>query len=293
MTDFSAISAKQSQQITVPVQVKIENLPLPEEKTRKVETNQLKSTGFIWLTTHIWARCKQLNLVVIDTLRTAPYFIWVLILRLGSLLLLLSMGIVLIFVGHPTYFGYGVLGFFILIQVVSTCITIKCFVDACRNKQETPYNFGQFVCTVFMEVIVCPLIPFIIGTEHNVYIILITIGFLFLNIIYELNLIFWVFAFFFLGFIGFCEFVYRLAKGELKCPKREPLVLEFKYNLYPYSEILTNEKICAICRAAFQPLEKICCFKCNKSHIFHEECIFTALVTHPLCPLCRQPPIFI
>ena len=263
------------------------------ERFRKIVTKHIKEVGSPWYTVQLWRKIVSTNYSILDKLRVSPYFQFVIVSRLLALTVMLIAGIILVCKSKGSTMVYGILGIYLTTQAICISVNLKCFYDALKNKHETPYNFAQFICTVFLEIIVCPLIPFVTEFRLAIYVDVVMISFFFLNFIYEVNLAAWLIELAFLSLVGAGETVYRLFKGNLKCPQKGPVILECRYRLYPYNESEMKEKICAICRAEFQADEKVCRLQCNSSHIFHEECIFTALVTHPFCPLCRQSPVFL
>lgn len=61
-----------------------------------------------------------------------------------------------------------------------------------------------------------------------------------------------------------------------------------EFNTYSYKSGKSATKECVICLAEYRDKEAVCVSKCDRPHIFHEQCITEWLNMNPVCPICRS-----
>ena len=262
------------------------------EKSRIVNTNEMKSVGNSWFIASLFSRILNENYRFIEYISMIPALYVILAIRLISALVLFAVGIVLFVKTNNGYTAYIVLTIFEALQTALLSIICKSIYESFEVGFERPLTFSLFLCMILLNAIVCPLIPYVIETSLSIIIDIVLIAFACINLVYELNMVLWLILLPIFIIIGLTEYLIRLFKCNLECPTKVKITLECTYKLYPYVESDFSEKICAICRDVFNPTQHVCKLQCNSSHIFHEECIFTALISQTSCPICRRPASF-
>ncbi len=263
------------------------------EKTRILPTVCSRSVGRPWFITKIWDRAMVLNSRFIERIRMVPYLYVVLGVRALAVLLLLVMGVLMFAISSPAVSMYVALVIYILNQLALACVTVRAFYETRDQGFEKVTTFMPFLCMILIDAVLCPIITYLAESSIALIVTLMLLSFFLINLIYELNILAWIFAMPVLGLIALGEAAVRICKCELDCPREERIVLACTYKLYPYTEGEFEEKVCAICQDQFHDKDMLCRLKCGPTHVFHEECIFAALPGHPFCPVCRQPPVFL
>lgn len=269
-----------------------EEMKISDKKRKVISTDCTKTVGDEWYITIILNKIIQLNSDILEKLRYTPWIYCVLFFRIVPGIILTIIGVLLFIKVKYSTTTYAVLGVFLGVQFIFLLVACKSLWEACKSKCERSLTFIIFLFVMTMELIICPLLAFIIDAALFSYIAVELIAWVAINIIFELNLVIWLAILPLLILFCIMELLARCAINNTKCPKTEQIVLDCDYRLYPYEENVFIEKLCGICRAPFQRDEYICQLKCNASHIFHEECIFAGLKQHPYCPICRQSPLF-
>jgi len=269
-----------------------QSVDLIMSKTRVVNTNEMKLKGKPWSITRIIKYLLNLDYKLIDLISKVKVLYFILFLRWAGTLTLISLGIYILTKCEEIWFVYLIMSIFIVLQLGLLASVAYSTYQTIEIGYEPPNTFGIFLIMILINTILCPVVAYIQSSELSLYSTLILLAYLIINLVYVLNFIALIIVLPFLAIIGLGDLVYHVFIGNFECPQEERIIIECTYKLYPYSEQRFQEKICPICREPFSSDQYICKLQCSPMHIFHEECIFTAIVTHPTCPICRQPVAF-
>ena len=156
-----------------------------------------------------------------------------------------------------------------------------------RYREQLPlFDLLYVISLLFVAVISLYITVILIYKEiYSAWILL--LGLFNIGLIENLNMIGWLLIFPVIGISFIFETIKRIIRYDLRCPKREEIILKYQYNLFCYNNEYKEAK-CAICLMDFTKEELICTLSCHKSHIFHEECIQEWVKKQTTCPICRQ-----
>ncbi|MDR3548371.1 MAG: RING finger protein [Candidatus Pacebacteria bacterium] len=84
------------------------------------------------------------------------------------------------------------------------------------------------------------------------------------------------------------ELLMRIIVCKTRCPRREKVRRNLRYQTYLFERERFEVTDCTICLGRFEESDFVCLLLCHSSHVFHERCILAWLEKQVTCPICRQ-----
>ena len=260
-------------------------------RTMYIKTNKTVKVGTSWITTKFYKSLKHINLLCWKALLKRKMQIIVIFQQLLSLLLNVIISLYL----SSTYISsfknpliYSVLlkvNVFILLLIGSS-LGLKLRRILINREQSRLFDLLYIIFYSFAIILSIYISSLLVQKGKPDGFILMfsvfTIG-LFEN----LHILLWIILIPIISLLITMEILIRILFCSLRCPKKEEIIMRFKYRLYPFIADLYKENKCSICLIEFEQNEPMCVLTCHESHIFNIICIKEWLNKQDTCPICR------
>lgn len=188
---------------------------------------------------------------------------------------------------NATYFVVVILIIICIIQIMLISIDVYCVMIM---REIDTYKLSSY--GIFIWILIFGLSSYILSGpifDNNWIAWSVIAVILSLNLVIFLSIVFWIIALplILLG-IGI-EVTVRCLIGKTDCPLEINKVITYKYKLFRFDKNKFKEcASCSICLEEYKESDvTLCILNCQKSHVFHEKCIFDWIKVRRDCPICR------
>ena len=257
-----------------------------------ISTERFIIIGTSWFATRICNTLLNVNLSCCRLLMKRDIQI---ILTIYQLLhIVISIGIISFFLHcHHVKFNnkYLLLTLCIADIVFMTITGILNVVKLCRilaYKEKLDKIDLMCILMLFFVVIITLYLVFVMFVNEIYTGWFLLLGLFNIGLIENINMFLWILLFPIILIIFVVEAIIRLLRGELKCLRKERIVLKLNYKLHSYDQY--TETKCPICLVSLEHKDLYCLLSCQ--HMYHEHCILTWIIKQNSCPICREDIVF-